>query len=253
MDIQYLIDIFELESRSLDALLRGHPALRPLFTRDFQEVDANALRRGYLQLLKISFDYVQYTVPALRAAGLALRDGDAADRRWSELFLSYAADETDDNGARGHHLWAREDMIALDAPRDLLDAPTHISAVLYGKYFVDDAARHPYAILGAKGVLEHAAVRSAGELARGVIDSGIPHAEHATRFFHHHGVLDVDHVREGDRNLHQLQDIGKWRQIIEGAYVTTGTYRALIQQIPSEPASAAKASVPPRASRGGRG
>lgn len=228
MDIQYLIDIFELESRSLDALLRGHPLLKPLFTRNFQDVDASALRRGYLHLLKITADYVQYTVPALRAAGWALRGGDAIDRRWSEIFLAYAADETEENGGNGHHLWAREDMTALGAPRELLDAPTHPSAVLYGKYFVDDAARHPYAILGAKGVLEHSAVRTAEDLARGVLDSGIPHAEKATRFFRYHGVLDVDHVREGDRNLQQLEDVSKRRQITEGAYFTTGTYRALI-------------------------
>jgi pyrroloquinoline quinone (PQQ) biosynthesis protein C len=231
MDITYLIDIFELESRSLDSLLRGHPHLRPLFTRNFQGIDANALRRAYLQLLKISADYVQYTVPALRAAGEALRDGDATDRRWSELFLSYATDETDENGGKGHHLWAREDMAALGAPREVIDAPTHPSAVLYGQYFVEDAARHPYAILGAKGVLEHAAVRTADDLARGIADSGIPQAENATRFFRHHGVLDVDHVREGDRNLQHLEGVSKRRQITEGAYVTTGTYRALIHHL----------------------
>ena len=231
MELQYLLDMFELESRSLDALVRGHTLLRPLFTRNFRDVDAVALRGAYLRLLKISADYVQYTVPALRAAGLALRNGDDLDRRWSELFLSYATDETDEAGGRGHHLWAREDMLALGAPRELIDAPPHTSAVLYGAYFVDDAACHPYAILGAKGVLEHAAVLGAGELARGVLDSGIPNAENATRFFHHHGVLDVDHVREGNHNLRYLADASRWRQIVEGAYVTTGTYRALIHHV----------------------
>jgi hypothetical protein len=231
MDIQYLVDIFDLESRALDALVRGHSHLRPLFTRDFTGVDIGALRNAYLQLLKISADYVQYTVPALRAAGRALRDGDAVDRHWSELFLSYAVDETDENGGRGHHLWAREDMLALGASRDLVDAPPHFGAVLYGTYFVDDAAKHPYAILGAKGVLEHAAARSAGDLARGVLEAGIPNAENATQFFHHHGVLDVDHVREGNHNLRQLEDVNRWRQIVEGAYVTTGTYRALIHHV----------------------
>ena len=88
MDIQYLIDIFEIESKSLDALVRGHRALQPLFTRNFSDVDSGALRQAYLHLLKVSVDYVQYTVPALRAAGLALRDGDAVDRRWSEYGLA---------------------------------------------------------------------------------------------------------------------------------------------------------------------
>lgn len=233
MDIQYLIDIFEIESRSLDTLLRQHPLLRPLFTRRFRGVDTDALRQAYLHLLKLSADYVQYTVPALRAAGQALRDGDAEDQRWSRLFLGYAADETDvDYDADcGHHIWARDDMRALGAPDELIDAPAHPAAELYGRYFVNEAARHPYAILGAKGVLEHSAIRSADDLARGVLDSGIPHAENATRFFHHHGVLDVDHVREGDRNLHQLAHNDKCRQILEGAYMTSGTYRALIHQL----------------------
>jgi hypothetical protein len=231
MDTQYLVNIFELESHSLDALLRGHRLLQPLFTRNFDEVDASALRRAYLHLLKVSVDYVQYTVPALRAAGQALRNGDAVDRRWSELFLAYAADETEENGGTGHHHWALEDMAALGASRELLNAPTHTSAVLYGKYFVGDASKHPYAILGAKGVLEHASVRTASDLTRGVLDSGMPDAENATRFFYHHGVLDVDHVREGDRNLHWLEDGEKLRQITEGAYFTTGTYRALIHHL----------------------
>lgn len=228
MDTQYLIDIFELESRSLDALLRLHPLLRPVFARSFQGVDLDALRRAYLQLLKLSADYTQYTVPALRSAGQALRGGDTEDRRWSELFLAYAVDETDEDDGYGHHLWARDDMRALGATAELLEAPPHPSAVVYGKYFIDDAARHPYAILGAKGVLEHASLRTADDLACGVLESGIPNARHATRFFHHHGVLDIDHVREGDRNLQQLGESSKRRQIIEGVYVTTGTYRALV-------------------------
>ncbi len=233
MDVQYLIDIFEIESRSLDALLRQHLLLRPLFTRSFWGVETSALRHAYLHLLKLSADYVQYTVPALRAAGRALRDGDTEDQRWSRLFLGYAADETDtdSDASHGHHVWARDDMRALGAPDELIDAPPHPAAALYGRYFVDDAALHPYAILGAKGVLEHWAIRSADDLARGVLDSGIPHAENATRFLHHHGVLDVQHVREGDRNLRQLAGSDKRRQILEGAYMTSGTYRSLIHHV----------------------
>lgn len=229
MDIQYLIDIFELESRSLDALVRYHPALRPLFTRSFRGVELAALRRAYLQLLRISADCARYTVPALRAAGEALRHGDAVDRSWSEHLLGYAADETDAD--HGHHVWARDDMKSLAAPADLLDAPPHAAAVLYGRYFIDDAHRHPYAILGAKGVLEHAAVRTADDVARGVAESGLPGAQDATRFFRHHGVLDIAHVREGDDNLRKLGDPDRWRQILEGAYVTTGTYRALVHHL----------------------
>ena len=231
MQIQHLIEVFELEGRLLDATLRHHPALRPLFSRDFHGVDANALRRAYLQLLKLSADYVQYTVPALRAAGEVLRTGDGEDRRWSKMLLEYAAGESDEQAGYGHHVWARDDMTALGASRDLLDAPAHPSAILYGKYFIDDAVRHPYAILGAKGVLEHLSIRSASDLVRGLLDSGIPNAENAISFIHHHGVLDVDHIREGNDNLRQLEQVHKRRQIVEGAYFTSGAYRALLHHL----------------------
>jgi hypothetical protein len=228
MDIQQLINVFELESRSLDNMLRQHPTLRPLFSRSYRGVDTTALRQAYLQLLKVKADYVQYTVPALRAAGETLAAGDDEDRRWSSRFLEYASGEIDEVEDYGHHIWARDDMKALGATADLLDAPAHPHAVLYGKYFVDDVARHPYAILGAKGVLEHFSIRISDDVVRGIVDSGIPNADQATQFFHHHGVLDIDHVREGDRNLRNLEHAEKRFQILEAAYFTSGTYRSLI-------------------------
>lgn len=231
MHIQHLIDIFELEGRALDATLRQHPALRSLFSRNFQGVNTDTLRRAYLQLLKLSADYVQHTVPALRAAGEALRTGDDEDRRWSRMLLEYATGESDERAGYGHHVWARDDMAALGASPELLDAPAHPNAVLYGKYFVDDAGRHPYAILGAKGVLEHLSIRSADDLVRGLVDSGIPNARSAVSFIYHHGVLDIDHVREGNRNLWQLEHEHKRRQVLEGAYFTSGSYRALVHYL----------------------
>ena len=39
---------------------------------------------------------------------------------------------------------------------------------------------------------------------------------------------NVDHVREGDRNLGKLSTARKRTQILEAAYFTSGTYRALI-------------------------
>jgi hypothetical protein len=231
MDIQYLIDLFELEGKLLDATLRQHPQLRTLFSRDFRGADSNAIKQTYLQLLKVSADYVQYTVPALRAAGHAVRDGDDEDRRWSELLLDYATEETDEEADRGHHLWARDDMKALGASQDLLNAPTHPSAILYRKFFVDNAHHHPYAILGAKGVLEHLSLHIADDVVRGVMESGIANAENATTFFRHHGVLDIDHVREGDRNLGRLEREHKYAQIVEGAYFTSGTYRSLVHHL----------------------
>lgn len=231
MKIQHLIDVFELESRLLDATLRHHPQLRPLFSRNFRSVNTSALKRAYLQLLKLKADYVQYTVPALRAAGHALRDGDDEDRRWSAVFLEYSAGETDEQGDYGHHIWARDDMKALGASQDLLDAPPHANAILYRKFFVDDAGQHPYAILGTKGVLEHFSIRVSDDVVRGLIESGIANAENATSFFRHHGVLDIDHVREGDRNLEKLQHAQKRLQILEGAYFTSGIYRSLVHYL----------------------
>jgi len=119
-------------------------------------------------------------------------------------------------------------MRALNAPPELLERPTPEIAQLYGRYFMKDAARHPYAILGAKGVLEHAAIRTADDLAAGVEASGIEGAAQAVRFFKSHGILDVEHVREGDRNLRGIVQEDKLCQIVEGAYLTGGTYRALV-------------------------
>ena len=229
MDPQYLLDVFEQESVLLDATLRHHPRLGPLFASCTQAADVGDLRLAYLQLLKLSADYVQHTVPSLRASGIALRDGDDEDRRWSAMLLEYAAGESDEQDGYGHHIWARNDMTALGATAEQLDAPPHPAAVLYGNYFIEDARRHPYAILGAKGVLEHLSIRSAIDLSRGILDSGIANARNAISFIHHHGVLDVDHVRDGDRNLRQLGPAAhKLRQVLEGAYVTSGAYRAMV-------------------------
>jgi hypothetical protein len=235
MNPHYLIDVFTRESALLDATLRQHPQLAPLFTRRFDGVDRDALKLAYLRLLKIKADYVQYTVPALRGAGLALREGDDVDRWWSAHLLEYAAGETDEHASHGtdygHHIWAHEDMMALGATAELVNAPTDPAALLYRSYFVDDVARHPYAILGAKGVLEHFSIVVADDVVRGLVASGIANAEQATKFFHHHGVLDVDHVRQGDRNLENLTHPHKVMQILEGAYFTTGSYRALVHSV----------------------
>lgn len=229
MDVKHLTDVFESEGRLLDATLRCHPRLRPLFTPDASG-DREALRRSYLALLKLKVDYVRFTVPALRAAGEALRDGDDEDRAWSALFLGYATDETDEKGDYGHHLWALDDMRALGATSAELEAPPAASAVAYGRFFVDEAARHPYGILGAKGVLEHFSIRVSDDLVRGIRASGIPGAERAVSFFRHHGVLDIEHVRQGDRNLGRLRDGRKRFGVLEGAYFASGAYRSLVHE-----------------------
>lgn len=228
MELQHLIDVFALEGSLLDATIRQHARLRPLFSRDFAGVDGEHLKQAYVQLLKLKADYVQYTTPALRAAGRALRTGDDEDRQWSAIFLAYADGETDPEGDYGHHVWAHADMKALGASPALIEAPPHLGAVLYGRYFVDDAARHPYAILGAKGVLEQFSIRMSDDVVRGLLASGIANAERATTFFGHHGVLDLEHVREGNRNLGKLAHPHKRFQILEGAYFSSGAYRSLV-------------------------
>lgn len=231
MDVAHLVDVFDHEARLLDATLRCHPQLRRLFAQRPDRAELDLVKDGYLRLLKLKADYVRFTVPALRAAGEALRDGDDDDRAWSAVFLSYATGETDEVGDYGHHVWAFDDMKALGAPRELLEAPLGTSATLYGRYFVDEAARHPYAILGAKGVLEHFSLRVSDDVVAGVLASGIPNAEHAVSFFKHHGVLDIEHVREGDRNLEKLRSPAKRFQVLEGAYFTSGAYRSLVHEL----------------------
>jgi hypothetical protein len=44
MDIRHLIELFEIESGTLNLLLRQHAHLRPLFSRDFKDVDLNAVK-----------------------------------------------------------------------------------------------------------------------------------------------------------------------------------------------------------------
>lgn len=231
MEPGYLVNVFELEGGLLDGVLRHHPRLQPLFSRRFEGVDGRALRQAYLELLRVKIEYVQYTVPALRAAGTALRDGDDEDRRWSERLLDYAAGETETGSGGGHHHWARSDMAALGAPRELLDAPPHPAALAYRTYFIDEVAHHPYAILGAKGVLERFSLRVSDDIVAGLLASGIANAERAISFFAHHGILDVDHVRDGDGYLQRLDHAHKRVQVLEGAYVTSGIYRALVAEV----------------------
>jgi hypothetical protein len=230
MDTKYLIDVFEMEGRLLDSTLRQHPRLRRFFTQDFARADLEQLKEAYLRLLKMKADYVCYTVPALRAAGEALENGDAEDRAWSGVFLGYAGGETDQDGGYGHHVWALDDMKALGASEELLRAPPASAAIVYGRYFVEQATRHPYAILGAKGALEHFSLRVSDDLVAGLLKSGIRGAEKATSFFKEHGVLDIEHVREGDKNIERVEGASKRIQVLEGAHATSGLYRMLVQQ-----------------------
>ncbi len=214
MEILLLTDFCDIEAQQLEDALRQHLLLSPFFTHDFEPVGVDDVREHYLRFLKMSADYVALTVSMLRSAADALREGDAEDRAWSEVLLGYATDETETDGdaSYDHHVWATNDMAALGADRAWIDAPSHPSVAQYGRYFIDGAVQHPYAVLGVKGVLEHLSIRVCDDFVRGVIESGIPNGENATSFLHHHGVLDVDHVRAGDKNLEQLRSQAKRAQ-----------------------------------------
>jgi hypothetical protein len=238
MEVRNLIELFEVESEALNALVRQHADLGPSFSRNFRDVDLDVLKRSYLRLLKMSADYVQFTCPAFRAAGEALSGGDAEDVRWSKVFLDYSEGETDEKEGYGHEVWARKDMEALGASADLLNTPLHPSAGLYGEYFVKEAARHPYAILGAKGVLEHLSIIMSDDIADGLLESRIAGAEKATTFFRHHGVLDIEHVREGDHNLEQsLKDPRKIQQVFDAVCFTGTVYRWMLSSYVSPAAN----------------
>jgi predicted GNAT family N-acyltransferase len=243
MDIRHLIELFEVESAALNTLVRQHALLRPFFSRDFKGTDPDALKQSYLRLLKMTADYVQYTCPAFRAAGEALNGGDQEDRRWAKIFLDYSEGETDEKDGDGHEVWARDDMVALGAPQSLLTAPPHASVRLYGDYFVKEAARHPYAILGAKGVLEHLSILISDDIADGILQSKIPGAKNATRFFRAHGILDIDHVRDGDRNLEQtFRNEQKIRQVFDGVCFTSTAYRWMLQSYLTQDVSTPKSA-----------
>ena len=228
LDLSHFISTLDLEARSLEVSLRANPSLRPFFTLDFRNKTRVDLVNAYLRLLKINADYGACTVPMLRAAGEALRGGSAEDRAWSSIFLGYAEDEKELHDDAGHHVWARSDMIALGAPSVLLDAAPHPIVAPYARFFVNGARNHPYAVLGAKGVLEHLSLRISDDLVKGVLATCSPGAEEAVSFFRHQGIRDVDHVYAGDANLARIDDAERRREVLAGAYFTSGCYRAFL-------------------------
>jgi hypothetical protein len=239
MNVRHLIELFEIESHTLNTLLRQHVHLKPLFARNFKAVDLGALKLSYLQYLKMTADYVQFTCPAFRAAGEVLSKGDVEDRRWSKVFIDYSEGETDEKEGYGHEVWALNDMKVLGASPGLLEASAHASAIQYGDYFVNQAAKHPYAILGAKGVLEHLSIIMADDAADGVLQSGIVRAKDAVTFLRHHGVLDIEHVREGDHNLvESFADPLKIQQVFDGVCVASTSYRWMLESYVSDSGTA---------------
>jgi hypothetical protein len=230
IDTDYVARALRLEARCLREILMDNPILRRLISGATGEgaPAADDARAVYARLLRMSADYVQCTVPALRAASAALSaTADPEEMVWAGRLAAYADDEADEQG-RGHESWAHADLADLGAA-ELAAAPAHPAAAEYGWYFVEQAARHPYAILGAKSVLEELSVRVASAILAGVRAAGAVTGggDEGARFVHHHGDLDVEHGRRGARDLRELRHVHQRRQVIEGAYVTTGVYRQL--------------------------
>jgi hypothetical protein len=226
VDTTLLVETFELEARLLDATLRRHPRLRPLFAQDFDHTDRVALKDACLRLLKLAADQARIMGPALRAAGETLRGGDEQARQWSRLLLGPDSAEADDDQVRAHL-----DMRALGAGPELLDAPPPAAAEIFARFFIGDVLRHPWAILGARGVLRHLALRVADDLAAGLRVSPIAGSQDAASLFSRHGVAHIDHVRERDRLMAQLDGNAEHLQVLEGAWFTSGIYRSLVRSL----------------------
>ncbi len=225
MNHNYVVNVFETEAKNLDLNLRNHSKLSAFFTKiSFNE----NLKKYYGSYLNMTTKYVSYTVPMLRAAGEALALGDDEDKIWSQGFLHYANDEIDEIGNYGHHVWAEQDLQAI-GENLVNDIPKSIK--IYGDYFVKYAAKHPYAILGAKGVLENLSILSADDFVEGILASSLPNKENAVSFLSHHGTLDIEHVKQANENLSKISSEEKLMQIVEGVYFTSGSYREFLKLI----------------------
>lgn len=257
IDADYVARALRLQARCLRDALLENPVLRSMINGiDTRQglASPEEVRDVYARLLRMSADYVQFTVPALRAASLALSaTGDVDDALWADRLARYATDETDETDetdgtgtgegdresgdradavatrGRGHETWALADLSDLGAT-ELAAAPLHPAAAEYGWYFVSRASEHPYAILGAKSLLEELSVRVSGPILASLRAARIAYRsgqDDAARFLHHHGDLDVEHGRQGARDLRDIRYVSRRQQILEGAYVTTGIYRQL--------------------------
>lgn len=239
IDAEYVARSLRLQAQSLREVLSENPVLRRMIHGDYaqsgraaeRDAYASLVRGTYASLLRMSRDYVQFTVPALRAASEVLAaSADPDDRLWSVRLAAYAAEETDESAGQGHETWATADLADLGVAHALTpEERPHPAAAEYGWYFVSRAGEHPYAILGAKSVLEELSVRVAHQILLGVRVAGVIPAQGdgAARFLCHHGELDVEHGRRGTRDLRDLRLVHQRRQVLEGAYVTVGAYRHL--------------------------
>ncbi|MBS3148912.1 iron-containing redox enzyme family protein [Candidatus Woesearchaeota archaeon] len=226
-----VITTFAREADSLDQALHTHHIIGALLYKKTNTHSVTELTHAYCRWLKMTEQYVRQTAPMLAAAGAALRDGDDEDKTWSCAFLHYKEEEIDSKGNYGHEVWATQGLQALNAPNDIMNAPEPWSMQEYKRFFVTNANQHPYAILGAKGILEHLSILNAPKLENALRVSGIQNIEKALQFINSHGVLDIDHVQEGNARIRHINRTDKLAQIILGAYVTSGSYRAFLTSV----------------------
>jgi len=228
VDPQYLIDVFNVEAAAMESTLRRHPRLVCLFTLDFSGIDPVELKKSYLLLLKMHLDYIRFSVPALRVAGTALLDCTAQDRLWGQRMLAYANNAIDKATGYGHEARARDDMIALGAPPELLAAPAAPAAIHYARYLIEDVSRHPYAVLGCKGVFDGLWRLVGGSIVRGIETSAVLGGAGATRFFSGLHRPEGASNRLGMAGLRLLEEDKKQFQALQGAHFTSGVYRTML-------------------------
>ncbi len=211
-DTAHLIRAMTREGRMLNAEMRAHPRMQAFFRRERSDVDPADLHQTGLRFLRLTTAYAAQMAPALQASASVLCTGDGEDRCWSARMLG------------GHD----EAICGLEGAAP--DVPSYAAAV-YGQYFVREAERYPYAILGAKGVLARLVALVADDLMVSFKTSGIDLTHQAVHIIARHaGARGIERVRAGNQALYDLMSPRKCGQVLIGACFTSGIYRMLVDE-----------------------
>ncbi len=249
LDGNFVVDTFAREAEGLNWALENNPKLRPFFNYRTSGVDREALKQAYMNWLKLTAEYVRFTLPMLEAAAETLSKGDEEDKAWGERMSHFAAGERDKG--YGHEIWALNDLRALGASEELINAPPPWTVKFYGDRAIEIAGKEPYSIMARKGVLERLSILNSPRLSSGLIASGIlppyerkqgefdeefemnamRHAEQFMTFVVKHGILDFPHTQQGEAAVRTIKDQRKLLQMLEGAFFTSGSYRAIMEHI----------------------
>lgn len=154
-------------------------------------------RELYRAYLREAFHFVRLTSGF---TPLAARRMDPALLELRQWILHHSADEM------GHELMARDDLLDLGDPAEVIDAsrpaPGTMAWVCFFHYQV--CVRPPFAALGVLYFLEGMAVALAPVVATTIARALAPAERTAVRFFREHGELDKKHVSE------QRELIARW-------------------------------------------